>query len=91
MAGEDPAYLAFVRAQPCAVGHCHPGGVPHHTGPKGLSQRSHDHDAIPMCDQHHKERHALSGFFKGWKKAHLKAWETDWVELTRSAHTEDVF
>ncbi len=56
--GRDPAYLKFIRSLPCAV--CPLGRQwtiteAAHTGPHGLSQKSDDHTAIPLCAGHHRE------------------------------------
>lgn len=50
----NPQYLRWVRSLPCAV--C--GAMRHveaaHTGPRGLSQKSSDTSAIPLCARHHR-------------------------------------
>ncbi len=55
--GSDPAYLAFIRKQPCLL--C--VGVPQrtrteacHTGQRGLGQKPPDRDALPFCGHHHR-------------------------------------
>ena len=49
-----PGYLQWIRTLPCSV--C---GMTHtveaaHTGPHGLSQKSPDWSAIPLCARHHR-------------------------------------
>jgi hypothetical protein len=45
----DPDYLAFVRSLPCCVCGSRRSIEAHHTGPRGLSQKSSDFSAIPLC------------------------------------------
>jgi hypothetical protein len=79
MAGEDPAHLRKLRHLPCAVVQClrkaedahHPTG----TRLRGMSQKSHDHDAIPMCHRCHMDFHAARGFFKHMKKQERREWQ----------------
>jgi len=50
----DPAYLAWIRSQPCAVKTCRATFIEAaHTGNRGLSQKASDRDAIPLCHKHH--------------------------------------
>ena len=70
MAEEDHAYLAWVRAQPCAaraLGPCWGGIEAHHDRDMtGLALRSHDHRAIPLCRRHHQHvDQAARGIFSG--------------------------
>ena len=55
MAGEDPHYLAWLGTQPCAVPDCgRQSAPPHHPRHSvGMSQRAHDHRAVPLCHEHH--------------------------------------
>ena len=54
----DPAYLQWIRSLPCAI--CGANGARSeaaHTsvlGPRGLSQKSSDYSAIPLCYGHHR-------------------------------------
>lgn len=61
----DPAYLAWIRLQPCAS--CYPGdqrtsSEAHHEiqirGQGGMGRKKPDAWAVPLCRQHHAERHA---------------------------------
>jgi hypothetical protein len=45
----DPEYLAFVRSLPCCMCGSRRSVEAHHTGPRGLSQKSSDYSAIPLC------------------------------------------
>lgn len=84
MAGEDPAHLRHLRTLPCAVaGDCegrihahHPIGIAW----RGMSQRAHDHLAIPLCSRHHVEFHNAVGFFKSMNKAARRAWQATMSE-----------
>lgn len=89
MAGEKPAYTAWIRSQPCAaslLSECDGGVCAHHTGRKGLSQRAHDDTCIPLCHQHHMEWHAAGGPFKGWGKAQRREWSEIGVGLIRALY-----
>ena len=45
----NPEHLAFVRALPCCICGSRRNIEAHHTGPRGLSQKSSDLSAIPLC------------------------------------------
>ena len=45
----DPDYLRFIRSLPCCVCGSRRNIEAHHTGPRGLSQKSSDYSAIPLC------------------------------------------
>jgi|SRR5688572_28082331 len=87
MAGEDPEYTRFLREQGCCMsGHGSCLGelhVHHAQGGKGLGTRNADDTGKPLCTLHHTQRHALSGPFKGWGKAAIRAWERDTAERYR--------
>jgi hypothetical protein len=50
----NPAYLAWIRTQPCVI--CGRTGwiEAAHTGLRGLGQKSSDTSAIPLCAKHHR-------------------------------------
>jgi hypothetical protein len=50
----DRKYLAWVRTQPCAVCGSWRWVESAHTGPRGLSQKADDRQAIPLCRVHHQ-------------------------------------
>ena len=50
----NPRYLAWIRTMPCCVCGSTRGIEASHTGPRGLSQKSSDFSAIPLCSQHHR-------------------------------------
>jgi hypothetical protein len=55
----DPAYLTWIRSLPCLI--CQHHGErqqtpteAHHFGPRGLSQKVPDRQAVPLCIEHHR-------------------------------------
>ena len=50
----NPAYLRWIRSLPCLVCHTSRAVEAAHTGPHGLSQKSSDLSAIPLCGKHHR-------------------------------------
>jgi len=53
----DMAYTAFIRSMPCLV--CGKPTVCHHeplTG-HGMSSKGPDNESVPLCMEHHQERH----------------------------------
>jgi len=50
----DERYLEFIRHQPCCVcGRAVTKNHPHHAGSRGVSTKSSDYEAVPMCALHH--------------------------------------
>lgn len=58
--GKDPAYLKWIREQPCAVPGCAVASPTiyareaAHVGMRGMSQKCADREAIPLCAWHHR-------------------------------------
>ena len=50
----NEAYLRWIRSLPCLVCHTPRGVEAAHTGPHGISQKSSDLSAIPLCGRHHR-------------------------------------
>ena len=50
----NPGYLQWIRTLPCSVCHTTRAVEAAHTGPHGLSQKSSDLSAIPLCVWHHR-------------------------------------
>jgi len=50
----NPGYLQWIRALPCSVCRTMRAVEAAHTGPHGLSQKSPDLSAIPLCVKHHR-------------------------------------
>ena len=82
--GKDPAYLAWLHEQPCVLcAYRYPGPGPTlsvqlsrteaaHVGVRGLSQKSSDRDAIPLCGiEHHREgKYSIHKLGKDFWKFH---------------------
>ncbi len=86
MAGENPAYLRFVRTLPCRLHLNDPCDGPieaHHAGERGLGQRAGDDTAIPLCLKHHRCWHDASGPFKTWKKHQRRGWIDQQIRWVR--------
>jgi hypothetical protein len=49
-----PGYLQWIRTLPCSVCRTTRAIEAAHTGPHGLSQKSPDLSAIPLCVRHHR-------------------------------------
>lgn len=62
--GKDKAYLAWLHTKPCSIDGCvQRAGSEYfdrgiieaaHVGPRGLSQKCPDREAIPLCRLHHR-------------------------------------
>jgi hypothetical protein len=50
----NPGYLQWIRTLPCSVCRSTRTVEAAHTGPHGLSQKSSDLSAIPLCVKHHR-------------------------------------
>jgi len=50
----NPGYLRWIRTLPCSVCGTRRAVEAAHTGPHGLSQKSSDLSAIPLCGRHHR-------------------------------------
>lgn len=98
-AGSDPAFLRWVRTQPCAVANgrsvCH--GVfmcccegrihAHHAGRRpGVAMKAPDDTAIPLCEKHHGSFHAAVGIFYDWTKMERFAWSMRMIAETQSRY-----
>jgi hypothetical protein len=42
---------------------------------RGLSRKTSDRDAMPLCFRHHYEFHNAWGFFVGWTKVARREWQ----------------
>lgn len=58
----DPAYLRWIRKQPCCV--CSALEIQQfsrteaaHVGPHGVSQKTSDYETVPLCQEHHALLH----------------------------------
>lgn len=94
MAGEDPKHLTLLRTFPCALrsSTCDgPTEAHHSTHGRGMAQRAHDHEAIPLCRRHHAEFHKASGWFGGWSNRMRTDWQRDLVAAYRPKNDPGVF
>jgi hypothetical protein len=86
----DKAYLAFIRQQPCCIpNHDCQGPIDAHHAQKrsGMGLKASDHDTLPMSRQGPiYERHALAGYFQGWAKDRVKAWESEMIAKYRDLY-----
>jgi hypothetical protein len=58
--GKSAAYLAWIHGHPCIVETCRRLPVEAaHIGPRGLSTKVPDWQALPLCHRHHEQLHAL--------------------------------
>ncbi len=78
-AGSDPAHLAWVRRQPCAVCGTTRNVEAHHPRlGNGMSRKAPDREAFPLCFLHHQlEFHQHRGFFAGWTKEQRRVWQRE--------------
>lgn len=88
--GDEPAYKAFVKTQPCVVGGPRCGKVdPHHLingkgdAKKGMGQTAPDRFLLPMCRAHHEDFHHLRGFCRGWDDAQRLTFQEQECERLR--------
>lgn len=79
-AGSDPAHLAWIRSQPCCWCGISTAIEAHHsTVGRGLSRKSGDREAMPLCWMHHAQFHCHTGPFAGWTKAQRRAFQNEMV------------
>lgn len=86
-AGSDPAYLAWVRTQPCKVPGCASTLIhAHHAGRRpGVGLKASDITAIPLCLHHHACWHQAIGVFAGLSKLERFAWSQRAIAATQAA------
>lgn len=89
--GDEPAYKAFVRMQPCCVGGKRCGKAdPHHLidgngdARKGMGQTAPDRFLLPICRYHHELFHAGKGVFAGFDAALRLTFQEQECERLRS-------
>jgi hypothetical protein len=93
---DDPAYLAWIRTRYCRAPGLNPhaGGDPHHAkhdelgNSVGAKLKSHDHRAISLCRQHHRDIDGLAGPFRGWTRAMVHAWVDQQIAELRAEYLE---
>ena len=78
-------YSDRVRGLPCF--NCWepwPSQLHHHTGRRGLGQKSGSIDTMPLCLTCHHDFHAASGAFKTWGKEQRRRFQDEGVEWTKA-------
>jgi hypothetical protein len=84
-----PAYMMWVKAQPCLMsphGGCSGVIEADHAGlDRGIGQKAHDNTCVPLCSQHHHDRHNFTGPFKNWTQERMRAWRELAIRLTQQA------
>lgn len=90
-AGDEPAYKAFVKKQPCCVGGLRCGRADAHhlidgdgEARKGMGQTAPDRFLFAMCRRHHDEFHDRKGFCRGWDNAQRLTYQQDEVSRLRA-------
>lgn len=86
----DPAYLAWVRTQPCCLRSdaCEGPIEAHHAGKNpGVAMKAPDATAVPLCRRHHRQITDHTGVFAKMARAFLRAWQDMWIAATRSRYT----
>lgn len=84
-AQSEPAFLAWVRTQPCCVRAfgCQGRIEAHHAGKNpGLGMKAPDNTAVPLCQKHHSEITDHSGMFRGVPREVLREWQDNWIGAT---------
>ena len=87
MAGEEPLYTEWLARQRCARCDAKPSVPHHHTGRRGLGQRAHDRDAIPVCASCHRWVHED----RALTRAQRREWQDRQVEIFRGLYTQQCF
>ena len=77
-------YMLAVKRLPCAAailpGHVCSGEIhAHHPKMIGVGMKSHDSIVMPLCQDGHRDLHALAGAFRGFTRARRRAFEIDRV------------
>lgn len=54
-----------------------------HAGRRPVGQKCDDTEAIPLCTQHHADRHAFSGPFRSFDRDVMREWLDARIEETQ--------
>lgn len=79
--------MLWVKTLPCScIGWSRCSGVVEadHAGKRGLGQKCDDRETIPMCSQHHHDRHAFSGLFRSHDAARMRKFLDYQISRTRA-------
>ncbi len=72
----DEKHLKWLRSLPCAECRAYAPSEAHHpTYGRGMSMKSRDRDAFPLCKKCHHDFHAAKGTFSKWPKEQRRAWQ----------------
>jgi hypothetical protein len=63
--------------------------VAHHRTGAGLALKAPDRETMPLCHEHHMQRHDLRGTFEKCTKAEIKQWEADMVANYQALYLAD--
>lgn len=91
---DDPEYIAWLERQPCRVTGKVGRNVAHHlrhtsTGAAMGAHVKDDRRTITLGpDVHVPHLHGNAGFFKGWSKARLRAWENEQLAIQRAQYLQ---
>ncbi len=88
---DNPGHLKHLRTLPCALwnpvcagfGCGGPIHSHHSTVNKGMSLRTSDLDAFPLCRNHHAQFHQHNGVFQWMTKSERKSWQLEMSERYR--------
>lgn len=86
---DAPQHLAYLRTLQCCVPATFPwlcsGPIEahHSTLGRGLSQKSSDLDAMPICSKHHAELHSFCGYFMKFTRQIRADWQRAMSERYR--------
>ena len=89
-AKRDNAYMRIVRTLPCLGATIDPHHVcssrvdAAHVGKHHSNRKADDNTTVPLDHKLHLQMHSLSGPFKAWTKAELRAWR-EWAIM----HTQE--
>ncbi len=84
------AHLGIVHTLPCWLAatdkrhRCQGPMEADHAGRRGMGQKSHDHEAIPLCQRAHRQRTDWAGIFRPWGKERMRRWLEDGIAWTRA-------
>ena len=85
----DPDYVSAVHGLPCCATDLSPcGGLieADHAGKKsGMGRKADDTTCIPLCRDHHSERHRFAGPFRAWTAPVMRAWLDSHIAATQAA------
>jgi len=65
---KDNKHLDYIRSLPCCVcggidteaAHIRTGSLAHGKNPTGMAEKPSDKWALPLCNRHHREQHAMN-------------------------------